>query len=343
MKQIPILKGRFAIDVDWLLSMCRSSPSDLVLVSGTLIEGIGNAGSDLDVYVIADNLPRRGRFANSSFYTEILDGDGHLILENDEDGQVHALYFYHPTIGIHVDVKFLTQEKLDAIFSEIRSASDSLLNDDNIFYTTAPLSFGYDDSQIIHRILHSVCVSGSSEFASLKDSIPLMEYHCAVYGDLALDHPALLDLKGFLSASESILALEVARSLLFRNTHALLVALGATNRNPKWISKYLHLLPESLAERFIDVLTADSRTEENRLSYIRNAVQYIEESHFITLATESSARVFGELQRLAPFLKSGLSRRQAQHQMSIDAYNIRAWSFGFGSQSAISEFIGRQS
>ena len=44
-----------------------AEPSDVVVLSGTLVEGIGNKHSDIDVYVVGDKLPDLERIGKRAY------------------------------------------------------------------------------------------------------------------------------------------------------------------------------------------------------------------------------------------------------------------------------------
>src|SRR5215472_12192915 len=57
---ITLLNGRVRLDPADLLSHSRAESEGVVVLSGTLLEGIGNLYSDLDLYVIGEQLPQKG-------------------------------------------------------------------------------------------------------------------------------------------------------------------------------------------------------------------------------------------------------------------------------------------
>jgi len=80
--RIELLKGRIVVNPSELLSRSRATDGDIVVLSGTLLEGFGNSYSDLDLYVIGEHLPTQGPDVPAS---QVLREDGRVRRVNDTE------------------------------------------------------------------------------------------------------------------------------------------------------------------------------------------------------------------------------------------------------------------
>lgn len=58
--KLSILGGRAELDLDVVAGFAHVRPDEILMVGGTLVEGIGNFSSDIDCYAIVEHRPRFG-------------------------------------------------------------------------------------------------------------------------------------------------------------------------------------------------------------------------------------------------------------------------------------------
>jgi hypothetical protein len=107
--KIELLAGRVVVDVGELLGRSRATDEDVVVLSGTLLEGFGNMYSDLDLYVIGERLP-------------MTSGDLPSTLIIREDGCVRRSNETLPeSANILLDVQYYTFGELETLARGLRT------------------------------------------------------------------------------------------------------------------------------------------------------------------------------------------------------------------------------
>src|SRR5437868_14062115 len=106
--RIQLLDGRISVDPFELLGRSRAADEDIVVLSGTLLEGFGNLHSDLDIYVIGGSLP-------------ISEDDTPATLVVREVGCMRRLIETLAGANILLDVQYFTFHDLDALSLSLRA------------------------------------------------------------------------------------------------------------------------------------------------------------------------------------------------------------------------------
>lgn len=232
-----------------------------ICLSGSLVEGIGNARSDLDVYVITD-APDAARYSFGSAQIAQI-GD------------------------IFVDVEFIHPEKLEKLIDHMALFPAHELRDQR----RSAIALTPGEMKLIHNISIATPVEGDGFLRTLQDRINskiqsrLLFDYCAILMDAVHD-----DVIGFIEANDvdsAKMSLRIYRQNL---AGAFLAALGETNPAEKWRSmkmqrakerKIGHVLPggrtiKEIVECWFDSDTSiaiDSPTQSlMRLSMLSNAI-----------------------------------------------------------------------
>jgi hypothetical protein len=134
---IDLLNGRIRVDVADLLKHGRAESGDVVVLSGTLLEGIGNLYSDLDLYVIGEELPAKGPDGLSMWVTR-------------EDGRVRRINEnLRGLADIVVDIQYYTFRELATLTRSLNELYSESKRSARIFRKTLHA----DDEDLIHKLL----------------------------------------------------------------------------------------------------------------------------------------------------------------------------------------------
>jgi hypothetical protein len=321
---ISILNDGIRIPIDYILDLCKPEPNDIVLVGGTLIEGMGNDESDLDIYVIVESYPIANKF-NFSMYAEITGKDDTVVYESDSREDVHSLYEYYLDTKIHLDITFITLPEVQNLFSRIQIVHEKLLSDDNIYYLTHPLDLTYEENMFFHRLSTSLCLKNSSKFNQFLEQAPLQEYCLTSYAEYVIDYFTLKDVQGAIKSKRFEMARELVRCQLLRQVQATLYSLGITNRNEKWIFYYLSKMKDKFSTCPIslnEVLALPTSSEEDILYFIDKSCEIID--FCLMLARGENIFLKTDVNTIVSNLSNSFNLRyKSNHQISVESYQVR--------------------
>ena len=180
-------------------------------VAGSLVEGYGNAQSDLDLFVLFPDAPPQAEGGSAAAF----DGAGIYRIDLDYAD------------GIRVDTECWP---LPAVLDIAKRLNQSPAED-----WTAPVSLPEELFQLVHGVRIGLPVAAPEEFARVRaafdwDHVCLLRYlrHMSIYTGTSEDGV------GAVQAGDHATALLTSRQALGAAADALLAASGSTNTKPKW-------------------------------------------------------------------------------------------------------------
>lgn len=203
-------------------------------LAGSLIEGIGNTRSDIDVYAIADGSPRHATFA------DVVIGD------------------YK---GVTLDIEFVASATIERLLDRLSQYPPDALRDHRVSAT----AFSFGELKVLHNLAIGHPILSESEFEELRqrcDEVALarvnFDRHQAYLGVLQDDALGFLE-QGQLDAARCIL-----RQMRSHLTGLLLAANGNTNPAEKWHFAALKRLGKSKKARILPHLATVDVIDELR-------------------------------------------------------------------------------
>jgi hypothetical protein len=212
---------------------------DLVIVAGTLIEGIGNRFSDVDVYVIGERRPRVAE-VNPSRHLRVLTVERKIVgrdyaQTSGSDEEVLLVHGESEVSGVKIDVEYQPLSvfddlagKIDRIFAYARS---------HLLLLTIGLS--EREKMFLHRLRFCHVIQGSAKYRNVTNMVSYARYNYLLYRWMASDYSVFLDIVGAGAAGEWARAIELARGNVLQQTLAFLNLIGVSNFDPKWLLTYL--------------------------------------------------------------------------------------------------------
>lgn len=235
---IEVLGGEVKIPTSFILNNAYHSDGDIVLATSSLIEGIGNKYSDLDIYVIRDRMPRVFEIEPSNHHRAITVSRTIVTEENRKiiaDEEVFLIHTVLPGTEIKVDVEFKTFAYFDKLSENIQELFEYACDNLEMFSKYLPDR----DNSVIHRIFSAKSLTSSEKFQTLKKKFNRQHYSYIAYRWLASDFSILLDIFGAASKNEWDRCVEMSRVNLARQVQGYLHLLGCTNVDQKWMLTYL--------------------------------------------------------------------------------------------------------
>ncbi len=274
-RTIKLLKGTIAVDVDFITSQCYLRPNDVVILAGSLVEDMGNLYSDLDVYVITDEL-RSSDTIDVGRHHRVLSVERDIVREGDPPKKVLLIHTVLPHSKIKVDVEFKTRREFEIMFEEVRSMHAYAC--DNLVMMSKRLK--PRDEFIIHRLFNCSPIINVSALDELKNQLSLDQYAYLSYRWFASDFSVLLDLLGAWHQGRIDLAADLARELVILEMTGLLCLLGVTNIRRKWLLVYVEQteMDPTIRRRFLEsFFFRGVDSAEQKKTYVEKSLDLVDD------------------------------------------------------------------
>ncbi len=272
---ISLLGGKVLLRHSFLLGNAYPRPGDAAIAGGSLIEGIGNAYSDVDVYVITDRL-RREREIDLGRHFRAFGTDRAILTGATPDAEVYLIHTVISGTRIKVDVEYRSWPEVERLADEIDQlfarACESLIS------LTAPME--RRNLAFIHRLHNSRTLLGSAELARLRSRITATKFRYLMYRWKAADYSVLLDMQGAWEDRDWIRCGDMARENMVTQFHAYTHLCGNTNYHRKWILTYAPRVgvDPALYDRFLSLLTeGPGRTEKGLRAYVLATLDLVDD------------------------------------------------------------------
>lgn len=273
-----------AIDPGFIGLHTYATPRDVVLVSGTLIEGIGNKFSDIDVYVLCERRPKvRDIHPDRHMRTltvgrQIVDADYAAQAAHAEE-EVLIIQAETPRDCVKLDVEFKTFREVAALADQVRSIFDYA----RCHLLLLTVQMPERDKMFLHRLHFCRVLQGEATYRQIVNTIHYDRYTYLLYRWIGADYSIFLDIIGAAAAGEWLRALEMARSNALQQTLAYLHLVGLSNFDPKWLITYLDAavlqgsFDRALLETFRSLYClqdVDCRQTASLQRYVERALDY---------------------------------------------------------------------
>lgn len=275
-----------ALSADTVLRHAYVRPDDVVFVAGTLIEGIGNQFSDIDVYVISARRPRV-RDIRAADHLRVLTVDRKIVDERYAAQAAHAdeevLLVHGETEfdGVKIDVEFKTYDEVMALSNKVSDIFSYAKS--HLLLLTIGLS--EREKMFLHRLRFCHLIQGHERYRKICAQISYARYNYLLYRWTASDYSIFLDIVGAASTGEWLRAIELARSNALQQTLAYLNLIGVSNFDPKWLLTYLDVaaavgyVDAALKEKFDDLYCyrgVEPSRSDTLQQYIERSLDYID-------------------------------------------------------------------
>ncbi|MGH0601573.1 hypothetical protein [Bacillus mycoides] len=227
---LPISK---TIPKDDILRCVNYNANDLVFTSGSLIEGIGNEKSDLDIFVVVADFAR-------------LKTDSTITYDNDS----FKVAFTNIN-GIGGDIEYWSLSSLESLIDQLNSIDFT----DTTKRSLSQLKVGKSDfetlASFLHRFINSKCVFNSDLYNNYYKKLNLNNYFSLMtrYYVNMVDN-SYEDITGNLQKGELETALIISRNTLIKATAAYIFSKHESVDRDKWV--YIKL--KALSKENLEVL-----------------------------------------------------------------------------------------
>lgn len=274
-KVYSLLNGAVKLSSDFVLDNAYLREGDAAFVGGSLIEGIGNSMSDVDVHVVTDELRQERDIALSRHY-RVLSTDRSILTGTTPAADVFLIHTVVPSTHIKVDIEYRSKAEIDGLVSQVRSTFDYATQ--SLVLLTKYLSTR--DMAFIHRLFNSHGLAGGAYLDSLRERIGLPAFKYLMYRWKASDFSVLLDIIGAWKEAEWDRCADLARENMVTQFHAYTHLCGNTNYHRKWIVRYGAKAGVNmrLYKRYLQLLLGScGLNHQERRAYILETIDFVDE------------------------------------------------------------------
>lgn len=205
---------------DFIISQLDSIDlkNDMVYLGGSITEGFGNQKSDIDVFVICNevNIDKEKNKNNSLLF--------------DEDCGKWILNIIHD--NIRYDFEFITWKYFSDIVSRLN----------NLNFNTNNYINGLSEREIdfIHRFKHAIPILNEQKFSTEKEKLNFDNLNKYIVADSSILYSSLVeDVQGAYLSKDFGSAFFMVRNLIDQAINMFLASNGETNPSKKWTYRKL--------------------------------------------------------------------------------------------------------
>ncbi|MEU8778384.1 hypothetical protein [Streptomyces sp. NPDC048606] len=224
--------GMDDFDEETVLEAIHLADDDILMLSGSLVDGSGTPSSDFDFCVIA-------RSKDDRFHRDTFPRSRHMRYYTSGD-RVKASFDYLPHSLLGVDVEYRTRDEVTdmlAAHARLYAHQRSRARKSSAFAHSAV------DFRVLSRLSYGVPLTNAAAFEELARGVRPGEIAYTAFRTAVGSYPDFRDLVGMWAQGDHESALIAARKLGVDTFRGLSHAHGNTNRNPKYLARFLDRLP----------------------------------------------------------------------------------------------------
>jgi hypothetical protein len=316
---ISILDGAVVIPKSHLHRRAQLEEGSVLIVSGTLIEGIGTSHSDIDCIVLCDDRPRANDI-RANEHALVTDINYHFLTSNEE---VHNTTDFYGESGLHIDTDYITFAEVSEIISKIERAFEEISSDQRFLYSPVLLE---RENNVVHRSLTGHALANEARFIELKKQIPRDKHIYVAHRERLPVFYAFQDVQGCWQSGNLWMGCEITRDMMLKTTMSFTYLTGITNKHPKWVYSNMFKVEghDDLKNTFFNLSRRGAATEEECRRYIEDALEYMDNVFSAIEILLAKNPVYPSLEKsLAALNFEFNSRKQTSHKISTCEYYFR--------------------
>lgn len=256
--------GSVKLDVPEILRGVPFAEKDVVVVTGTLIEGIGTPHSDIDVYVICDKLPTSDQIPQ-----------GTHMATRDPEGRVTQIFDYLDDHGLAIDIEYWTKGTVNQKIAQINQRFHHLCKSSFTVLTGVDGS----TSDLLHKLSVGLCVNEPGQFQDIMSKFDPRQFCYIQYRSSCGALWDMRDLQGYWRNGDWDTALLATRDFLVTQLGGLTLLSGYTNSKRKWIFRRLDKIDPKyrhLTLRFKELMSCAAETDEMKKEVIKQSFDLVD-------------------------------------------------------------------
>jgi len=332
-KEISILDGGIKIPQEYLRDRVVLEDASILIVSGTLIEGIGTIHSDIDCIVLCEDRPKVND-VKSGQHALVTDINYHYITQDEE---VHNTTDFYGGTSLHIDTDYITYSEVDRVVDKINKAFDEVVSDQRFLYSPVLTE---RENNVIHRSLTGYALVNEEKFNEIKTKIPREKHIYVAHREKLPVFYAFQDVQGCWQSGNLWMGCEIVREMLLKTTMSFTYLTGTTNKHHKWVYSNLFRVNgfDEIKNNFFELSRKGAVTEDECRQYIEKSLRYMDLVFEAIEGLLKKCELYPSLQKsLAALNEEFNSRKQTDHKISTCEYYFRRKFFAArGTPSLIS-------
>ncbi|NBA94891.1 hypothetical protein [Pseudomonas sp. R5(2019)] len=316
---VSILDGAVVVPKSYLRERVYLDDESILIVSGTLIEGIGTAHSDIDCIVLCEDRPK-AKDVESSEHALVTDANYHFLAGNEE---VHNTTDFYDKSGLHIDTDYITFDDVKNIISKIEVAFDEIFSDQRFLYHPILLE---RENNVIHRSLTGYALTNELKFEALKRLLPRDKHIYVAHREKLPVFYAFQDVQGCWQSGNLWMGCEITRDMMLKTTMSLTYLTGITNKHPKWVYSNIYRIKghDEIKQKFFELSRRGAVSEDECRRYIEDALSYMDMVFVAMQGLLSKNSIYPSTEvALAALNHEFNSRKQTDHKISTCEYYFR--------------------
>ena len=317
--KICVLDGAICIPIKYLIERTLLKETSTLIISGSLIEGIGTPHSDIDCIVICDERPSA---SDIEFYKHALITDANYrYITGSED--VHNTTDFFGDSSIHIDADYITYDELEKIILKIENAYSQVANDQRYLYEPV---LSNTENNIIHRSLTGYALKNEHTFYKLRSLIPVEKHIYIAHREKLPVFYAFQDIQGCWQSGNFWMGCEIVRDMMLKTTMSFTYLTGTTNKHYKWVYSNIFRVDgfDEIKEKFFSLSRKGATTEEECRRYILDALDYIDLTFLAIGQLLCKSKLYPSPQEsLSALDKEFHTRKYTDHKTSKCEYYFR--------------------
>ncbi|PYB84550.1 hypothetical protein [Pseudomonas fulva] len=317
--EISILNGEVVIPKRYLRERVRLEKDSILIVSGSLIEGVGTIHSDIDCIVLCNERPKADDL-KSCEHALVTDINYHYLTENEE---VHNTTDFYGESGLHIDTDYITFLEVTSIVSKIERAFNDIQSDQRFLYSPVLLE---RENNVIHRSLTGFALVEEEKFEALKKSIPRDKHIYVAHREKLPVFYAFQDVQGCWESGNLWMGCEITREMMLKTTMSFSYLTGITNKHHKWVYSNVFRIHgyDELKYSFFELSRRGAVTETECRKYIVDALDYMDKVFIAIQGLLTQNPVYPSFEKSLAALNYEFNRRkQTEHKISTCEYYFR--------------------
>lgn len=311
--RIPEIDGFADADV---LDKIHVREDDILLLSGSLVDGSGTPSSDFDFCVIAPEKDDR-------FHRDTFPREGHMRFYTSDE-RVKESFDYLPGGLLGVNAEYWTEAEILAMLDAHHRLYEYMTRRARKSSSFAAFKV---DFRMLSRLTYAVPLHNAERFALIAEHVNRDEACYTAFRTCVGSYPDFRDLAGMLAQGDDASALLAARKLGADTVRGLTHLFGNTNRNPKYLARFVARLPErlqDLATRFRTLQVRDSAEFGDLRSAVLAWLDLVDDAFGEIRASRDDAPAFPGGDVFIAQLRAELHDSMAWHDEITNEYSFRA-------------------
>lgn len=269
------LPNNKSVDISCYLKKLRFNEKDIVICSGTLVEGIGNEFSDIDIYIITNKYKTPKDIDITNFFRAI--SVNKEILSPDSKDDILLIHLPINETGVKIDIEYKTFDDVKIISSKLNEYYNYALNNHILLTKEMPERY----MSFIHRIHNCVCLYNKIGLENIRSLLNKEKLCYFLYRSNASDYADLLDIIGAWRKEELMRCFDLARENLIKQMLAYVCLIGNTDYKRKWILTRINQLPiqENIKNEFLSLYLVEDKNIKN---YVIKSLDFIDKIYRLT-------------------------------------------------------------